>query len=113
MRFISKIPVMKSTMPETETSNDLPEEPTTIGRMYHRSVECAREHPGWSALGVLALGVAIGYFLPHRRSTVVRWIESTADEAANAIRNCEERTSDAAKGAATAVGKGLRRLRFW
>jgi hypothetical protein len=103
---------MKTTIPPTEPRT-LPDEPSTIGRIYHRSVDCAREHPGWSVLGALAVGVAVGYFIPRRRSSMMRWMESAADEAASAIRNCEDRTADAAKETVSAVGRGLRRLRFW
>jgi hypothetical protein len=97
-----------------------------INRLQECSVEYVRENPVGAVFGALAVGMVIGWLLPHHRERswteryvtgpagqAKRWLASAVDQASEGLHDCTERTAELAQDAAAAAGKGLRKFRFW
>jgi hypothetical protein len=107
-----------SPAPETKPSPSLTD-------LCQRSVDYIRHNPVGAVLGALAAGVAVGWLLPHAEPTwreryvsgpmgkMKGWLQSASEGAADGLHAMQDSASDAASTAATAIGKGVRKLRFW
>ncbi len=112
------------------TAAENPPAPEPLSSKATRLQECSahyvRENPVGAVLGALAVGMVIGWLLPHHRERswteryltdpagqAKRWLSSAVGQASEGLHDCTERTGELAHDAAAAVGKGLRKFRFW
>jgi hypothetical protein len=115
---------MKTTDPTSSLSED-DSPPSSLGQLCERSTNYIRENPVCAVFGALAAGFVVGWLLPHREPTwrekylvgpahrVKDLFQSAAESAGEGFHAVEDRVADVASNAATVVGKGLRKLKFW
>jgi hypothetical protein len=109
-----------------EPSEPKPHTTEKLHRLQECSTQYVRENPVGAVLGALAVGMVIGWLLPHHRERTwaeryvsgpagqaKRWLTSAVEHASDGLHECSERTAELAQDAAGAVGKGLRKFRFW